>query len=88
MVVGKLPVPGHPTNLDNSGAREYWACSMCGKGLLRHFSLICHFSILSPSLWEMSLCKYCLKVLLNATQPTNFFGHITRVFPPKTTTKI
>ena len=31
MVLGKLLVPGRPTNLDNSRARAYCACSMCGK---------------------------------------------------------
>ena len=30
MVLGKLPVPGRPTNLDNSRARAYCACSRCG----------------------------------------------------------
>ena len=51
MVMGKLPVPGRPTNLDNSGARAYCACGGCGRGCL-HFSLICHFSFLSPSLGD------------------------------------
>ena len=37
-----------PTNLDNSRARTYCACSRCGWGL----SLIYRFSFLSPSLWE------------------------------------
>ena len=37
MVVGKLPVPGHPTNLDQSRARAYCACSKCGWGLFGHF---------------------------------------------------
>ena len=30
MVLGKLPVPGSPTNLDYSRARAYCACSRCG----------------------------------------------------------
>ena len=30
MVLGKLPLPGRPTNLDNSRARAYCACSRCG----------------------------------------------------------
>ena len=30
MVLGKLPVPGRPTNLDYSMARAYCACSRCG----------------------------------------------------------
>ena len=30
MVLGKLPVPGRPTNSDKSRARAYCACSWCG----------------------------------------------------------
>ena len=30
MVLGKLPVPGRPTNLDYSVARAYCACIRCG----------------------------------------------------------
>ena len=30
MLLGKLPVPKRPTNLDNSRARAYCACSRCG----------------------------------------------------------
>ena len=30
MVLGKLPGLGRPTNLDNSRARAYCACSRCG----------------------------------------------------------
>ena len=33
MVLGKLPVPGRPTNLDDSRARAYCTCSKCGWGL-------------------------------------------------------
>ena len=32
MVLSKLPVLGHPTNLDNSRARAYCAYSRCGWG--------------------------------------------------------
>ena len=73
MVLGKLPVPGRPTYLDNSGARAYCACSRCGRGCLDIFSLICHFSFLSPSLWEAARyrLKYCLKGPLSQKQPTN-----------------
>ena len=39
MVLGKLPVPGRPTNLDKSRARAFCACSRCGWGLFGHFSL-------------------------------------------------
>ena len=37
MVLGKLPVPGRPTNLDKSRAVAYWTCSGCGLGLYGHF---------------------------------------------------
>ena len=37
MVLGKLPVPERPTNLDNSRARAYCACSRCGLGMSRQF---------------------------------------------------
>ena len=37
MVLGKLPVPGRPTNLDYSRARANCACSRCGWGLFGHF---------------------------------------------------
>ena len=37
MVLGKLPVPERPTNLDKSRACAYCACSRCGWGLFGHF---------------------------------------------------
>ena len=37
MVLGKLPMPGRPTNLDYSGVRAYCACSRCGRGLFGYF---------------------------------------------------
>ena len=37
MVLGKLPVPGRPTNLDKSRANAYCACSRCGWGCLDIF---------------------------------------------------
>ena len=36
MVLGKLPLPGRPSNFTNSRARVYCACSGCGWGLLEH----------------------------------------------------
>ena len=44
-----------------------------GGGCLDIFSLICHFSFLSPSLWNTARyrLKYCLKGPLNSEQPTN-----------------
>ena len=43
-VLGKLPVPGRPTNLDYCRARAYCACNRCGWGLFGHF--FSHLSIL------------------------------------------
>ena len=37
MALGKLPVPGRPTNLDESRARAYCAYNGCGWGLFGHF---------------------------------------------------
>ena len=45
MVLGKLLVPGHPTNLDYRRARVYCTCSRCGWGLFGHF--YSHLSFLS-----------------------------------------
>ena len=39
MVLGKLPVPGRPTNLDKSRARAYCACSRCALGVVWIFFL-------------------------------------------------
>ena len=62
-MLGKLPVPGRPTHLDYSRARACCACSRCGWGLFGHFSLICPFSPLSPSLWEAARYSWLLVVL-------------------------
>ena len=37
MVLGKLPVPGRPSDMADSRARGYCACSGCGWGLFGHF---------------------------------------------------
>ena len=44
------------------------------------FSLVYHFSFLSPSLWETARyrLKYCLKGPLNPKQPTNQIIGLTR----------
>ena len=44
-----------------------------GEGCLEIYSLVYHFSFLSPSLWETARyrLKYCLKGPLNPKQPTN-----------------
>ena len=36
MVLGKLPVPGRPTNLGKIRERAYCACSGCRLGLFGH----------------------------------------------------
>ena len=73
MVLGKLPVPGRPAYLDESRARAYALAIGAGGGCLDIFSLVYHFSFLSPSLWETVRyrLKYCLKGPLSPKQPTN-----------------
>ena len=44
-VLGKLPVPGRPTSLDDSRARAYCACSRCGWGFVWTFFLSSIFSL-------------------------------------------
>ena len=47
-VLGKLSVPGRPTNLDYSRARAYCACGRCWWGLFgyfTHLSLLFSFSL-------------------------------------------
>ena len=53
MVLGKLPVPGRPTNLDKSRVRAYCASCRCGWGLFEHFfSRLSFLFSFSPSLRE------------------------------------
>ena len=52
MVLGKLSVPGRPTNLNYSRARAYCAYSRCGWGLFGHFSLVYYISSFSLSLGD------------------------------------
>ena len=56
MVLGKLPVPGRPTDLDYSRAWAYCTFSRCGGGCLDIFSLVYHFSFPSPSLGWLVGC--------------------------------
>ena len=51
-VLGKLSVPGCPTNLDNSGTWAYCTCSRCGRGLFGHFLSFIFMSPLYPSLGD------------------------------------
>ena len=43
----QFSVTGHPVILDDSGARNYCACSRFG-----HFSFAFHIVLISPCLWE------------------------------------
>ena len=72
-MLGKLPVPGRPTNLDYSRARANCARSRCGWGFLDIFFLIYHLSSLFPYLWETARyrLKYRPKGPLSLKQPTN-----------------
>ena len=72
MVLGKFQVPGRPTYLCKSRARACCAGSRCGWGL-DIFSLVYHFSFLSPCLWETAQYrpKYCLKGTLSPEKTTN-----------------
>ena len=73
MVLGKLPVQGVLLIWVSVGqgptALEVGAGGRC----LNVFSIIYHFSFLSPSLWETSRyrLKYCLKGPLSPKQPTD-----------------
>ena len=53
-VLGKLPVPGRPANLDEVGQGPIALAVGAGGGCLDIFSLVYHFSFLSPSFWEMA----------------------------------
>ena len=53
MVLGKLLVPGRPSNLDHSRARTYCACSRCGLGMFGlFFSRLSFLSSFSLSLGD------------------------------------
>ena len=51
-MLGKLPVPGRPTNLDEVGQGPFALAVGAGGGCLDIFSLVYHFSFFSPSHWE------------------------------------
>ena len=72
-MLGKLLVPGRPTNLMTVGQGPIVLAVGAGGGCLDIFSLIYHFSFLSPSLRETAQyrLKHCLKGPLSPKQPTN-----------------
>ena len=73
MVLGKLPVPRHPTNFDYCRARPTALTEGAGGSCLDIFTLVYHFSFLFPSHWETVRyrLKCCLKGPLSPKQPTN-----------------
>ena len=78
MVLGKLPVAWRPTIWIKVGQGPTALAVGAGGGCLDIFTLIYHFSPLSPSLWETARyrLKYCLKGPLNPKQPTNQTSYI------------
>ena len=72
MILGKLPVPGHPTVWTIEGQGPTALAVGAGGRCLDIFTLIYLFSSFS-SLWETARyrLKYCLKGPLNPQQPTN-----------------
>ena len=51
-MLGKLPAPGRPANLDEVGQGPIALAVGADEGCLDIFSLVYPFSALSPSLWE------------------------------------
>ena len=54
LVLGKLPVLGHPANFDQSRAWAFCACSRCGWELFGNFFLS-SFILFSPSLGDAQI---------------------------------
>ena len=73
MVLGKLPVLGHPTFWIIVGQGPIALAVGAGGGCLGIFSLLYPFSPLSLALWETARyrLKYCLKGPLNTKQSIN-----------------
>ena len=80
MVASKLPVPGRPAIWIRVGQGPTALAVGAGGGCLDIFTLVYHFSFLSPYLWETARyrlkVKYCLKGPLSPKQPTNQLEHI------------
>ena len=75
---------GRPSNMDNSRARAYCACRMCGWELFGLFPLVYQCSFLSPRrtlLWEMA--RYKLKKRLRGPlNPKQTTGQVVQVSGP------
>ena len=80
-MLGKLPVPGRPTNLDYTVVGQGpIALAIGASGVVwTFFSLVYHFSLLSPCLREAAQyrLKYCLKGPLSP-KTTNQPNHKSR----------
>ena len=72
MVLGKLPVPGFLTSLENSRARAYRACSRCGWRLFDFCSLIYQFSSFSLFLVDGPIWTEILPDPNQLARPTSF----------------
>ena len=72
---GQTSNAGASYNLDIVGQGSIAFAVGAGGDCLDTFTLLCLFSSLSPSLWEMARyrLKYCLKGPLNPKQPTNLW---------------
>ena len=73
MVLGKLPEPERLTIWMTVGQGPIVLAVGAVGGCLDIFTLVCPFSLLTPSLWETARyrLKYCFKWPLNPIQPTN-----------------
>ena len=72
VVLDKLPVPGRPAIWMIVGQGPTALAVGAGGGCLDIFNILCHFSPLSPSLWETTRyrLKYWLQGPLNPKHPT------------------
>ena len=80
MVLGKLSVRGVLLICSRVGQGPTALAVGAGGNCLDIFSLVYHFSFLSPYLWETARyrLKYCLKGPLSPKRPTNHVGPFPR----------
>ena len=71
MVLGKLPVPGRPTDLIRVGQGPTALAVGAGRGCFGHFYSRLSFLFLPLSGMARYGLKYCLKGPLSTKQPTN-----------------
>ena len=73
MLLGKLLVPGRPTNMYYTRQGPSALALGAGGGCLQVFFLSSIISLFFLSLWETARYRltYCLKGLFNSKQPTN-----------------